>query len=117
MVVSVLFRTFAPDKQERYGKQERYNQSQLQSERQVRRLGPSDRYIIKPRQFDWRGFSVLIRVDLWLEGAVAHTTCGRNRRDERRERSYYHLHRNLNNPIPFPSRVILIMHYALLIMH
>ena len=30
------------------------------------------------------------------EGAVAHTTRGCNRCDERRERSYYHLHRNLN---------------------
>ena len=34
-----------------------------------------------------------------LEGAVAHTTRGRNRRQKCRERSYYHLHRNLYNPL------------------
>ena len=43
------------------------------------------------------------------EGPIPHTTRGCNRRDERRERSYYHLHRNLNNPIPFHSRVIIII--------
>ena len=39
---------------------------------------------------------------MWIRGlerAVAHTTRSRNRRYERRERSYYHLHRNLNHSI------------------
>ena len=44
-----------------------------------------------------------------LEGPVAHTTRGRNRRDERRERSYYHLHRNLNYLVLLHSRVIIII--------
>ena len=34
-----------------------------------------------------------------LEGAVAHATRGGNRRQEGRERGYYHLHRNLNDPL------------------
>ena len=34
-----------------------------------------------------------------LEGAVAHTTRGRDGRQEGRERGYYNLHRNLNNPL------------------
>jgi len=54
---------------------------------------------------------VLIRVDPWLEGAVAHTTRGRNRRDERRERSYYHLHRNLNKLLLHKQTLLCIMHY------
>ena len=34
-----------------------------------------------------------------LEGAVAHAARGRNGRQEGCERGYYHLHRNLNNPL------------------
>ena len=34
---------------------------------------------------------------LSLERAVAHTTRGRDGRQEGRERGYYHLHRNLND--------------------
>ena len=30
---------------------------------------------------------------------MPHTTRGRNGRQECRERGYYHLHRNLNNPL------------------
>ena len=34
-----------------------------------------------------------------LEGAVAHTTRGRDGRQEGRERGYYNLHRNLNETL------------------
>ena len=34
-----------------------------------------------------------------LEGAVAHATRGRNRRQEGRECGYYHLHRNLDDSL------------------
>ena len=34
-----------------------------------------------------------------LEGAVAHTTRGRDGRQEGRERGYYNLHRNLNDTL------------------
>ena len=34
-----------------------------------------------------------------LEGPVAHAARGRDGRQEGRERGYYHLHRNLNNPL------------------
>ena len=33
----------------------------------------------------------------FLEGAVAHAACGRDGRQEGRERGYYHLHPNLND--------------------
>ena len=36
---------------------------------------------------------------LEYERAVAHATRGRNRRNECRERSYYHLHCHLNDPL------------------
>ena len=44
-------------------------------------------------------------------GAVAHTTRGRDGRQEGRERGYYHLHRYLNNPLLHaspPFRLILV---------
>ena len=42
-----------------------------------------------PRSFSAREFG--------LEGAVAHAARGGDGRQEGRECSYYHLHRNLNN--------------------
>ena len=43
--------------------------------------------------------------------AVTHTTRGRNRRHKCRERSYYHLHRNLNKLLLHMLILLCIMHY------
>ena len=48
-----------------------------------------------PRNNKWiRGFFG----ELILERTVAHTARGGDGRQEGRERGYYYLHRNLNNP-------------------
>ena len=39
------------------------------------------------------------RDSLEYDRAVPETTRGRDRRQESRERGYYHLHRQLNNPL------------------
>ena len=53
-----------------------------------------------------------------LEGSVAHTTRGRDGRQEGRECGYYNLHRHLNDPL-FHSFCALmslfIIHYSLFI--
>ena len=59
-----------------------------------------------PPQFSARGFL--------LEGAVAHATRGRDGRQEGRERGYYYLHRNLNDPL-LHNYSLLIIHYSLFI--
>ena len=43
--------------------------------------------------------------------SIPHTTRGCYRRDERRERSYYHLHRNLNKLLLHMLILLCIMHY------
>ena len=44
-----------------------------------------------------------------LEGAAAHAACGRYGRQKCRERGYYYLHRNLNNPFLHTLYFIFLM--------
>ena len=44
--------------------------------------------------------------------SVAHTTRGRDGRQEGRECGYYYLHRNLNDPL-FHTSSLFIIHYSL----
>ena len=48
------------------------------------------------------------------EWAMTHTRCGRNGRQEGRERGYYHLHRNLNHSLLHTSH---ILHHTSYIIH
>ena len=48
--------------------------------------------------------------------SVSHATRGRDGRQEGRERGYYNLHRNLNNPL-FHSSSPYTIHYSLFTIH